>query len=117
MISLKTYIPYYKENLRLAMPVILSQVGQITVQLADTAMVGWYGGDDPTPLAAVSFGTSIFYIIFISAMGLAFGLTPLVGGTSPVETNATLRTCFRTVSYSSHLPESPHRPYLSPYGR
>ena len=49
MISLKTYIPYYKENLRLAMPVILSQVGQITVQLADTAMVGWYGGDDPTP--------------------------------------------------------------------
>ena len=79
MISLKTYIPYYKENLRLAMPVILSQVGQITVQLADTAMVGWYGGDDPTPLAAVSFGTSIFYIIFISAMGLAFGLTPLVG--------------------------------------
>ena len=68
MISLKTYIPYYKENLRLAMPVILSQVGQITVQLADTAMVGWYGGDDPTPLAAVSFGTSIFYIIFISAM-------------------------------------------------
>ncbi len=79
MISLKTYVPYYKENLRLAMPVILSQVGQITVQLADTAMVGWYGGDDPTPLAAVSFGTSIFYIIFISAMGLAFGLTPLVG--------------------------------------
>ena len=46
MISLKTYVPYYKENLRLAMPVILSQVGQITVQLADTAMVGWYGGDD-----------------------------------------------------------------------
>lgn len=79
MISLKRYIPYYKDNLRLALPVILSQVGQITVQLADTAMVGWYGGDDPTPLAAVSFGTSVFYIIFITAMGLAFGLTPLVG--------------------------------------
>ena len=79
MISLKKYIPYYKDNLRLALPVILSQVGQITVQLADTAMVGWYGGDDPTPLAAVSFGTSVFYIIFITAMGLAFGLTPLVG--------------------------------------
>ncbi len=79
MIPLKTYIPYYKENLRLALPVILSQVGQISVQLADTAMVGWYGGDDPTPLAAVSFGTSVFYIIFITAMGLSFGLTPLVG--------------------------------------
>lgn len=79
MISFKSYIPYYKDNLRLALPVIMSQVGQISVQLADTAMVGWYGGDDPTPLAAVSFGTSVFYIIFITAMGLAFGLTPLVG--------------------------------------
>ena len=73
------YKPYYKENLRLATPVILSQIGQITVQLADTAMVGNYGGDDPTPLAAVSFATNFFYIIFITAMGIAFGLTPLVG--------------------------------------
>lgn len=73
------YQPYYKENLRLATPVILSQIGQITVQLADTAMVGNYGGDDPTPLAAVSFATNFFYIIFITAMGIAFGLTPLVG--------------------------------------
>ena len=73
------YKPYYKENLRLALPVILSQIGQITVQLADTAMVGRYGGDDPTPLAAVSFATSFFYIVFISALGLSFGLTPLVG--------------------------------------
>lgn len=76
---LRTYKPFYKENLRLALPVILSQVGQITVQLADTAMVGHYGGDDPTPLAAVSFATSFFYIIFVAAMGLSFGLTPLVG--------------------------------------
>ncbi len=76
---IKTYIPFYKENLRLALPVILSQVGQITVQLADTAMVGQYGGDNPTPLAAVSFATNFFYIIFITAMGLTFGLTPLVG--------------------------------------
>lgn len=73
------YKPFYKENLHLAMPVILSQIGQITVQLADTAMVGHYGGDDPTPLAAVSFATNLFYLVFITAMGLSFGLTPLVG--------------------------------------
>ena len=73
------YKPFYKENLRLALPVILSQVGQITVQFADSAMVGRYGGDDPTPLAAVSFASSFFFIIFISAMGLTFGLTPKVG--------------------------------------
>ena len=73
------YKPFYKENLRLALPVILSQVGQISVQLADTAMVGYYGGDDPTPLAAVSFASSVFFIVFITSMGLTFGLTPLVG--------------------------------------
>ncbi len=73
------YKPYYKQNLKLALPVILSQMGQITVQLADTAMVGNYGGDDPVPLAAVSFATSVFFIVFITAMGVSFGLTPLVG--------------------------------------
>ena len=76
---LSTYKPYYKANLQLAMPVILSQIGQIAVQFADTAMVGHYGGEDPTPLAAVSFATSLFYIVFVAAMGLSFGLTPLVG--------------------------------------
>lgn len=74
-----TYRSFYKENLQLAFPVILSQIGQITVQMADTAMVGNYGGDDPTPLAAVSFATNLFYIIFITSLGLTFGLTPLVG--------------------------------------
>lgn len=78
-INISTYKPFYKANLKLALPVILSQVGQITVQLADTAMVGRYGGDDPTPLAAVSYATSLFFIVFVTAMGLTFGLTPLVG--------------------------------------
>lgn len=78
-LSISTYKPFYKANLKLALPVILSQVGQIAVQLADTAMVGHYGGNDPTPLAAVSYATSLFFIVFVTAMGLSFGLTPLVG--------------------------------------
>lgn len=75
----RKYLPYYKQNLQLALPVILSQLGQITVQLADTAMVGNFGGDDPTPLAAVSFATNLYYMIFIATLGLTFGITPLVG--------------------------------------
>ena len=42
-------------------------------------MVGRFGGDDPLPLAAVSFGGSVFFILFITGMGLTLGLTPLVG--------------------------------------
>jgi MATE family multidrug resistance protein len=74
-----TYKEHYRANLKLALPVVLSQVGQILVQFADNAMVGRYGGDDPLPLAAVSFGGSVFFILFITGLGIAQGLTPLVG--------------------------------------
>ena len=88
---IKKYAPFYKENLHLALPVILSQVGQITVQFADSAMVGRYGGDDPTPLAAVSFASSFFFIIFIASIGLTFGLTPKVGEHFAKENHGYLR--------------------------
>lgn len=79
MFAFSHYKEQYRANLRLALPVVLSQVGQILVQFADNAMVGRFGGDDPLPLAAVSFGGSVFFILFITGMGLTLGLTPLVG--------------------------------------
>lgn len=77
--SYSKYRDQYRSNLRLALPVVLTQVGQILTQVADNLMVGRYGGDDPTPLAAVSFGGSVFFILFIACMGVSLGLTPLVG--------------------------------------
>ena len=79
MYSFAKYKEQYRANLLLALPVVLTQVGQILTQVADNLMVGRYGGDDPTPLAAVSFGGSVFFILFIAAVGVALGLTPLVG--------------------------------------
>ncbi len=73
------YRDQYKANLKLALPVVLTQLGQILTQLADNVMVGRYGGDDPVPLAAVSFGGSVFFILCITAIGVALGMTPLVG--------------------------------------
>ena len=98
---IKKYAPFYKENLHLALPVILSQVGQITVQFADSAMVGRYGGDDPTPLAAVSFASSFFFIIFIASIGLTFGLTPKVGEHFAKENHGYLRRLLAMDSSSS----------------
>ena len=79
MYSFSRYKEQYRANLKLALPVVLSQVGQILVQFADNAMVGQFGGDDPLPLAAVSFGGAVFFILFVTGMGLTLGLTPLVG--------------------------------------
>ena len=79
MSLLTKYTPYYKRLLKLALPVIVAQAGQLTTQFADTAMVGQYGGVDPVPLAAVSLGSSLFLLIYLAALGLAMAITPLVG--------------------------------------
>ncbi len=79
MYRFATYKEQYAANLRLALPVMLTQLGQILTQFADNLMVGRYGGDDPVPLAAVSFGGGVFFILFITAVGVALGMTPLVG--------------------------------------
>ena len=49
MYRFSTYKRQYKANLKLALPVVMTQLGQILVQVADNVMVGRYGGDDPTP--------------------------------------------------------------------
>ena len=79
MYRFSAYKAQYRQNLRLALPVVLTQLGQILTQFADNLMVGRYGGEDPLPLAAVSFGGTVFFILFIAAIGIALGMTPLVG--------------------------------------
>ncbi|WP_321373946.1 MATE family efflux transporter [uncultured Draconibacterium sp.] len=70
------YIPFYRRNLTLALPIVLSQIGQVTVSLADNMMVGHVG---TTELAAASFANSVFMIGMVFGMGVTMGLTPLVG--------------------------------------
>lgn len=73
------YSKYYKRILALATPVVLAQVGQLTTQFADTAMVGNFGGEDPVPLAAVALGSSLFLLIYLASLGLGLAITPIVG--------------------------------------
>lgn len=74
----KGYLPYYKRNLKVAAPIMLSQAGQVLVQQVDNMMVGMVG---TTELAAAAFANSVFVIAMIFGMGFCFGLTPLVGHT------------------------------------
>jgi len=73
---MNSYLPYYRTTLRLALPVVLTQLGAGLVGLADTIMVGHV---DANSLAAVSFANSIFVIGLVAAMGVAMAITPLVG--------------------------------------
>ena len=73
---LREFIPYYRRNLKLAMPVMLTQLGAALVGLFDSVMVGHYS---TTALAAVSFSNAIFFTVMVFAMGILMGITPLVG--------------------------------------
>jgi MATE family multidrug resistance protein len=71
-----TYKEQYKRNIQLAAPVMIGSLGHIMVGVADSLMVGQFLG--AIPLAAVSLANSVFHIPFVFAIGVAFGLTPLV---------------------------------------
>jgi MATE family multidrug resistance protein len=74
--KLAEYFPFYKRNLHLAMPVVISQIGQVSVSLIDNMMVGHVG---TTELAASAFANNVFMIGMFFGMGITFGLTPLTG--------------------------------------
>ncbi|WGQ10206.1 MATE family efflux transporter [Pedobacter gandavensis] len=70
------YKPYYSDNLRLAMPIVVSQLGHTLVHLADSVIVGHFAGT--IQLAAVSLVNSLFMLILVIGMGISYGLTPLM---------------------------------------
>lgn len=74
--KLKTYKPYYLSSLALAGPVVISQLGHTLVQTADSIIVGQFAGT--IPLAAVSLVHSVFMIIMVMGLGIAYGITPLI---------------------------------------
>ena len=74
--SFRAYWPYYKRNLKVALPVMFTQFGAAMVGLADSIMVGHYSTAD---LAAVSFSNALFFTVMVFSMGAVMGVTPLVG--------------------------------------
>lgn len=70
------YKPHYQSNLKLAIPVVISQLGHTLVHTADSVIVGHFAGT--IPLAAVSLVNSIFTVILVIGIGLSYGLTPLI---------------------------------------
>lgn len=74
--NFRSYLPYYKRNLQIAGPIMLSQLGGAVTQLADNIMVGRLG---TVELAAASFANAIFSVGFLLAFGISMAITPLVG--------------------------------------
>ena len=61
---------------KLSLPIILSQVFQMSLYVADVIMVGHYHEHD---LAAIALGSSIFFPVFLFFLGIISSLNPIVG--------------------------------------
>ena len=70
------YKSHYRDNLRLAIPVVISQLGYVLVQTSDTIVVGHFAGT--VPLAAVALASGIFTIVLVIGIGISYGITPLI---------------------------------------
>ncbi len=72
-------IPNFKDHFSrtftLAYPVMLSQLGQVLVGVADSMMVGRLGAET---LAAASLANSIFFVVLMFGIGVSMAITPLV---------------------------------------
>lgn len=77
MVSLyNKYKTYYRDNLKLAIPVVISQLGHTLVHTSDTIIVGHFAGT--ISLAAVSLASSIFVVPMVIGIGISYGSTPLI---------------------------------------
>lgn len=67
---------YYRQIIRLGLPILVGQAGLVVLGFADTSMVGHY---DTQALAAASFVNNLFNVALFAILGFCMGLTPLIG--------------------------------------
>lgn len=84
---------YTKASLTLALPVMLTQVGQVSVNLFDNIIVGKLLGAQA--LASVSLGNAVFFSMFVFALGFSFAIPPLVSEADSQNKHSTINSIFR----------------------
>ncbi len=84
---------YTKASLKLALPVMLTQVGQVSVNLFDNIIVGKLLGAQA--LASVSLGNAVFFSIFVFALGFSFAIPPLVSEAHSQQKHSVINSVFR----------------------
>jgi MATE family multidrug resistance protein len=83
--------------LRLAVPIVMGEVGWMSMNFVDIAMIGRVG---PTALAAVSLGSAVFIVFAIVCEGMMMGSDAMVSqdfGAGRIE------ECFRTLWAGAQL--------------
>jgi multidrug resistance protein, MATE family len=77
MIGLQTLRTEFRPTLRLAVPLVLAELGWMSMAIVDTMMVGRLP-NSATAMGAVSLGSNIFIVLALFGGGLLMGLDTLV---------------------------------------
>jgi len=82
-----------KDSLKLALPVMITQLGQVSVNLFDNMIVGKLLGAQA--LASVSLGNATFFSFFVFAMGFSYAIPPLVSEAHSRGDHSKINSVFR----------------------
>jgi MATE family multidrug resistance protein len=66
---------HFRENLKLAYPVMLSNLGHVMMGVSDSVMVGHVSA---TSLAAAGLANVVFNVLMLFGIGVSYAITPLV---------------------------------------
>jgi multidrug resistance protein, MATE family len=80
------------ETIRLAMPIALTQLGQIAMMTTDLALIGRLGD---AAIAAASLAHTVFFAVFVLGMGTMSAVAPLVAQAFGARDPRTIRRSFR----------------------
>lgn len=71
----QTYTAEAAETLKLAWPLVLTQLASMAIGVTDVLMLGWIG---PEALAGAALGLSLYYLPLMFGFGLISALSPLL---------------------------------------
>lgn len=72
---IRSYLPHLRQTTQLSVPVMIGQLGNVMMMVIDNVMIGELGYQ---PLSASALANSVFFIIAVLGMGVAFAVSPLV---------------------------------------
>lgn len=79
------------ETIRLALPIALTQLGQIAMMTTDLALIGRLGD---AAIAAASLAHTVFFAVFVLGMGAMSAVAPLVAQAFGARDPRTIRSSF-----------------------
>ncbi|MGL4263661.1 MAG: MATE family efflux transporter [Afipia sp.] len=88
------------ETIRLALPIALTQLGQIAMMTTDLALIGRLGD---TAVAAASLAHTVFFVAFVIGMGLVSAVAPLAAQALGARQPRTVRRALRVGLWAALL--------------